>query len=57
MPSEACLFELCAQAVCSLWSTVRAFGWLPGQLGVVQGLKARGKEISNDSVAERMLDL
>jgi hypothetical protein len=26
-------------------------------LEVVQGLKGRGKEISNDSVAERMLDL
>ena len=27
------------------------------QIGVVEKLKERGKEISNDSVAEKMLDL
>ena len=44
----------------SALSVLDVFCWpmpLCTQLGVVAKLKERGKEISNDSVAEKMLDL
>ena len=54
------LWQSCLQPIVDLWVHSGSIGdrmHREAVMGVVKTLKGRGKEISNNSVAERMLDL